>query len=211
MSLKKIYLFGYSGHALVVEDCVDKTQCEIVGYFDASENIENPLNIEYLGDESERDLKSIVEENLVFPAIGSNDIRKKVVLGFRNKGLNETTLQHDSSYVASSASIGNSSLVGPKAVVNPKAIIGDGVIINTSALIEHECVIGDFAHICPGTVLAGNVTIGSKAFIGANSTVKQGLSIGNNSVIGAGSVVLQDVKENEMWAGVPAKKIKDIE
>ena len=45
MSLKKIYLFGYSGHALVVEDCIDKSKYEIEGYFDTVENTENPLNL----------------------------------------------------------------------------------------------------------------------------------------------------------------------
>lgn len=211
MSLKKIYLFGYSGHALVVEDCVNKSDSIVAGYFDNSENADNPLNIEYFGNESEVNLNDIIQDGIAFPAIGSNVIREKVVNGIRNKGLNETVLQHDSSYVASSVTIGKSTLIGPKAVVNPKAVIGDGVIVNTSALIEHECVIGDYAHICPGTVLAGNVSIGSKAFIGANSTVKQGVLIGNNSVVGAGSVVLSNIEDNEMWAGVPAKKIKDIE
>lgn len=211
MSLKKIYLFGYSGHALVVEDCVDKSKNTVAGYFDTSENSENPLNIEYFGNESEVDLNDIIQSEMVFPAIGSNSIRAKIVQYFKSKGLTETTLQHHSSYVADSALIGKSTMIGPKAVVNPNARVGDGVIINTAALIEHECMIGDFAHICPGTVLAGNVTVGTKAFIGANSTVKQGISIGNNSVVGAGSVVLQDIGDNEMWAGVPAKKIKDIE
>jgi acetyltransferase-like isoleucine patch superfamily enzyme len=101
--------------------------------------------------------------------------------------------------------------MAPKAVVNAFAKVGVGVILNTGALIEHECVIGDYSHIAPGTVLAGNVSVGSNTFIGANSTVKQGIVIGNNAVIGAGSVVLTDIGDNEMWAGVPAKKIKDIE
>jgi len=211
MSLKNIYLFGFSGHALVVEDCVDKSEYSIAGYFDLVKNIDTPLNIEYLGNEAEVDLQAIIKDGVAFPAIGSNEIREKIVRRIRNNKLNETTLQHKSSYVSSSANIGNSTLIGAKAVVNPKAKIGDGVIINTSALIEHECEIGNYAHICPGTVLAGNVKIGSNSFVGANSTVKQGISIGNNSVVGAGSVVLKDIQDNEMWAGVPAKKIKDIE
>ena len=36
------------------------------------------------------------------------------------------------------------------------------------------------------------------------------MSIGNGAVIGAGSVVTKDVPENTVYAGVPAKKIKDI-
>lgn len=211
MSLKNIYLFGYSGHALVVHDSLDKSEFEVAGYFDTKENSENPLYIQYKGNENQVNLNEIIQDGYAFPCIGSNSARQKIVAEFRSKGLNELVIKHPTSYVSNSSVIGASTLIGPKAVVNPKVIIGEGVIINTSAIVEHECQIGNYAHICPGTVLAGNVMIGSCAFIGANSTVKQGISIGNNAVVGAGSVVLEDIQENEMWAGVPAKKIKNIE
>lgn len=211
MSLKKVYLFGYSGHALVVADCAETGGFEISGYFDREENSKNILEITYLGSENSTNVKEIVKDNFVFPSIGSNQIRKKLVELYKQENLNQTIIQHDSAYVAKSAQTGLSTLIGPKAVINANAIVGEGAIINTSALIEHECNIGSFSHIGPGSVLAGNVTVGENSFIGANSTIKQGLKIGANSTIGAGSVVLKDIPSNEIWAGVPAKKIKDVE
>lgn len=210
MSLKKLYLFGYSGHALVVADCATSDGYEIAGYFDSEENLKNLLNLDYKGNEQNIDASSIVENHIVFPSIGSNLIRKKLISLFEIQKLKQTTIQHESCYIADSAIIGLSTLVAPKAVINAFSKIGNGTIINTSALIEHECIIGAYSHIAPGTVLAGNVTVGENAFIGANSTVKQGLSIGDNTIIGAGSVVLNDIPANEIWAGVPAKKIKDV-
>ena len=43
------------------------------------------------------------------------------------------------------------------------------------------------------------------------STVVTGVhKIGKNSIIGAGSVVLDDVEPDSVYAGVPAKKIRDL-
>ena len=50
--------------------------------------------------------------------------------------------------------------------------------------------------------------IGSNVVIGSNVCILGPIRIGSNSIIGAGSVVINDVEENSIYAGVPAKKIK---
>ena len=54
------------------------------------------------------------------------------------------------------------------------------------------------------------VTIKDNAFIGAHSIILKGVTIGEKSIIGAGSVVARDVPDGEIWAGNPAKFIKNI-
>ena len=63
-------------------------------------------------------------------------------------------------------------------------------------------------HIAPGTVLAGRVTVNEGAFIGAGTVVKEYVTIGENATIGAGSVVLEDIPDNAVAVGAPAKVIK---
>lgn len=59
-------------------------------------------------------------------------------------------------------------------------------------------------------VILKTVKIKRNAWLGAGVTVCPGVTIGENSVIGAGSVVTKDVPSNTVYAGVPAKFIKDI-
>lgn len=55
------------------------------------------------------------------------------------------------------------------------------------------------------------VSIGDDVWIGGNVTILQGVTIGNNVVIGAGAVVTEDIPNNSLAVGVPAKVIKGIE
>ena len=95
-----------------------------------------------------------------------------------------------------------------KAIINTLSKIGKGTVINTGAIVEHECVIAEYCHIAPGAVLAGKVHIGANSFIGANATVIQGVQIGSNVTIGAGAVVLDDVPNGMTYIGNPARRLK---
>ncbi len=54
------------------------------------------------------------------------------------------------------------------------------------------------------------VFIDENVWIGAGVTILPGCVIGKNSIIGAGSVVARSIPENEIWVGVPARKLRDI-
>jgi UDP-perosamine 4-acetyltransferase len=97
----------------------------------------------------------------------------------------------------------------PAAILHSDVEIGDQCIINTRALVEHDCVLEDGVEIGPGAVLCGRVHIGKNSWIGANATIKQRLIIGENSIIGAGSVVVTDIPSNVVAVGVPAKVISE--
>lgn len=61
------------------------------------------------------------------------------------------------------------------------------------------------------TGIAKPITIGNSVWIGGHCAIMGGVKIGDNSIIASGSVVTKDVPENTIFAGNPAKKIKDIE
>ena len=53
------------------------------------------------------------------------------------------------------------------------------------------------------------VKIGKDVWIGDGAKVLKGVTIGDGAIVGAGSVVTKDIPPYEIWAGVPAKCIKE--
>ena len=53
-------------------------------------------------------------------------------------------------------------------------------------------------------------TIGNNVTIYAGAVIVGNIKIGDNVVIGANSFVNKDIPDNEVWAGIPAKKIGEI-
>lgn len=61
------------------------------------------------------------------------------------------------------------------------------------------------------TYSLGKVYIGRNVFIGANTIICKPVHIGEGAVIGAGSIVTKDIPAMQIWAGNPAKFIKNID
>lgn len=57
----------------------------------------------------------------------------------------------------------------------------------------------------------GRVTIEEDAFIGCNVTICSAVTIGKGAIVGAGSVVTKSIPPYQVWAGNPARYIKDRE
>jgi carbonic anhydrase/acetyltransferase-like protein (isoleucine patch superfamily) len=74
-----------------------------------------------------------------------------------------------------------------------KVVLGDNVSVGHNALV-HGC------------------TVGSNVLIGMGSIVMDNCVIGDNCIIAAGAVVLEGTKvePGTIYAGVPAKKVKDL-
>lgn len=203
-----LIVLGYSGHSFVVIDAAISNNIVVEGYFDMEESLLNPYNLKYFGLENQLELSKFSADVFIFPAVGDNRIRERLIALIESVNKNAINIIHKNSICSSLANIESFSFVGPGAIINTMVKIGKGAIINSGSIIEHECILSDFVHIAPGAVLAGNVNIGKRSFIGANSVIKQGISIGDDVVIGAGSVVLKDVPDGEVWVGNPATKLK---
>ena len=57
----------------------------------------------------------------------------------------------------------------------------------------------------------GKIVIGNNVHIGWDTIIMPGVTIGDNVVIGCGSVVTKNIPSNSVYAGVPARKIEDVE
>lgn len=113
-------------------------------------------------------------------------------------------------------SIGDNAVIMMGAVINIGAVIGEGTMIDMGAILGGRATVGKNCHIGAGTVLAGvvepasatPVIIEDGVMIGANAVVLEGVHVGRGAVVAAGAVVVEDVPDNTVVAGVPARVIK---
>jgi sugar O-acyltransferase (sialic acid O-acetyltransferase NeuD family) len=205
-----VVLVGYSGHAFVVADIIERNQYPVLGYYERSAKEKNPYCYDYLGSEANADIvkRHAVGQNKYALGIGDNFVRQKIDRLLMDFPWDALALRHPQAMLSVNCIIGAGTVVAAGAVINPLAKTGRGCIINTAAVVEHECQLGDFVHIAPAAVLAGNVTVGELSFIGANATIKQEVSIGSRVIVGAGSVVLRNIPDDQVWAGNPARRIR---
>jgi acetyltransferase-like isoleucine patch superfamily enzyme len=112
---------------------------------------------------------------------------------------------------------------------NGNIIIGSNVGMSNCILVSQESIIiEDFVYIGGGVKIYDNdfhslnfnqriynptlipkssILIKYGSFIGAHSIILKGVVVGRMAVVGAGSVVTKSIPDNEIWAGIPAKKI----
>lgn len=212
--LNKLIIWGASGHAKVVADIVRLAgRYEIVAFLDdsapppsANEFLDLPLlkDIDQL-----RELRQQGVVNILL-AFGHCGARLRLSTLARQEGFTLVSAIHPRAVVAKDVSIGLGSVIVGGAVINPGSSIGESVIINTCASVDHDCLIEDGVHIGPGAHIGGQVQIGQAAWIGIAAAVKDRIKIGARAIVGAGAVVLDDVPENTVVYGVPAKVIRSV-
>ena len=106
--------------------------------------------------------------------------------------------------------------------------IGQGCIFDTTH--PEDIIIEDGAHIglrciilthfknpdklklntASGGYDYGKVIVGKNSWIGANCIICKSVTIGEGAIVGASSVITKNIPPYEVWAGNPAKYIREI-
>jgi acetyltransferase-like isoleucine patch superfamily enzyme len=121
--------------------------------------------------------------------------------------------------------IGNNSFVGPFVEIQKGVEVGSNCKIQSHSFICELVIIGNNCFIGHGVMFVndlmqngpaggdktkwGKTIIGDNVSIGSNATILP-VTICNDTVIGAGSVVTKNIDEPGIYAGNPAKKIKEL-
>jgi acetyltransferase EpsM len=207
----KVLLYCAGGHAQVVADCILEMQqggadISLAGFLDDNPSL---IGSSILGHRILGPISSAhaFPHDAAFIAVGNN--RMRAALFEKALKMEEvlTSIIHPSAVIARNVMIGRGTVIMPGVVVNTGTLIGSNVIINTSASVDHQCVLSDHVHLAPGVHLAGTVKIGEGALLGIGVSVVQNITIGPWATAGAGAVLINDVQNDDVVVGTPAKPI----
>jgi sugar O-acyltransferase (sialic acid O-acetyltransferase NeuD family) len=115
------------------------------------------------------------------------------------------------------AALGGSACFGPGCVVLAGAVatadvrVGAHVAVMPQAVLTHDDTVGAFSILASGVRLGGGVQIEAECYLGAGCLLRQGVRVGRGAQVGMGAVVLDDVPAGEVWAGVPAHRLRSVQ
>ncbi|OGR51649.1 MAG: UDP-3-O-(3-hydroxymyristoyl)glucosamine N-acyltransferase [Elusimicrobia bacterium GWA2_62_23] len=122
--------------------------------------------------------------------------------------------------------IGDNTFIGPFVEIQKGVRIGKRCKVQSHAFICEMVTVGDDCFISHGVMFVNDkfakgrpaggdknlwaaTKIGNNVSIGSNATILP-VSIADGTVIGAGAVVTKDIKEPGVYAGNPARRLKDL-
>jgi maltose O-acetyltransferase len=88
--------------------------------------------------------------------------------------------------------------------------IGNNVSITRGCIVLSHSGTESRLYNYNGRKRSNTTIIGDDVFIGVNTVILPGVKVGNNAIIGAGSIVTKNTEDNSVYAGNPAKKIRDL-
>ena len=126
--------------------------------------------------------------------------------------------------------------VDPTAYVHPSCCVASDLVAGPYVFLGRHCNIAPLVTIDRYTMLASNIaivgddhnwskpgvpmqfagrppqhttTIGADVWLGHGVVVMRGVTIGDGAIVGAGAIVTADVPAYEVWAGTPARRLRD--
>ena len=202
---KNIIIFGSSGHALEIFECIKKKSIyNFLGFVEKTSKISK--NKIYC---HEDDIKKLSKKD-IFGIVGVFDltIRKKIVKKplYINPNFKFISIASKDSIISNKTKIGKNVFIANGVIINSNSEIKDHSVINTGSIIEHDCIISRFVNISPNCTVLGNTIISDEVLIGAGSVIKQNIKIDKKNVIGSNSFVNKNINSiNKIYLGNPAK------
>ena len=208
---KKWYIYGAGGFGAETIDILSEM---------LSHNNSAIHECEFLVDEPDEKLKfgfqvtdfrEAVAGSHVTIAVGEPSLRKKLYNKAQGAGLILSSVVSPKAHVSDLCNIGNGAIIAPFCSVQATASVGINVALNTASIIGHDAEVGDGCVISSMANLGGSVKLGAGSFCGMGALIKEGVIVGKSSIIGMGSVLYNDVPDNVIALGSPARVVRKNE
>lgn len=214
--MKKVVILGGSGIGMIAASILERNGQEVVGFLndviDNGEEIGKYRKIPVVG--NTEDLGSFLEDEDtgIFIAYVGLQNEKSTFEKIQSLGIPSEKFVDiiDSSAVIPHGycKVGKGVMFAPLSQLSPDTTISDNCILLPNSFVGHDSFLDQFAHIATNSVIGANVHVGKAVHIGSNATIREKVTIGDYSLVGAGAVVLNDVPENSIVVGNPARVLK---
>jgi UDP-N-acetylbacillosamine N-acetyltransferase len=205
-SNKQLIVLGFGGHARSVADVAIAMGYETLVFVDEhAREGEMFLDFPVLKSFTPYDPKAWC----AFPASGNGLVRQAQTKLIEKQSWQLVSLIAPSATLGVGCAVSDGVFVGQQAHIGPMAKVGRGSIINSGAVVEHECTVGEWAHVSVNATMAGRGRLGDFSMLGAGATVIDGLSVVGHVTVGAGAVVHKPIDVAGVYVGVPSRLLRD--
>lgn len=207
--MKRVVILGASGHAKVVSFVLRLAGHQVVGFLDDDSALHGMevMGLPVLG---ANELAPRLDVDAAIVGIGDNPSRRMWYERLQGWSIPLVNAIHPSALIAQGVALGQGTAVLGNVSINVEAQVGSNVILNTGAIVGHDCTVASHVHVGPGVILCGGVRVGEGAFLGAGAVVIPEQEIGEGSVIGAGTVVISSIPAGVVAVGNPARILRPV-
>jgi len=215
--MRKVAILGGRGNATVIASAIEHarrmgaTDLQVAGFLNDREPVGTMLDLfPVIG--KTVDAQHFLDQGYWFiNTILRIDGNRERIAMFENLRIPDdrlATFVHPMAYVAPSVQLGPGCVVMPNVSMSPASKLGKGCLMMAGSMMGHDNTVGDFCHIAAQAAVGSYLTIGRGVHIGLNATIREYLTIGDFATLGAGGVLVNNIGENEIWAGNPAKFLR---
>lgn len=213
-STKHLLIIGIGGFAREVfwhaHDSIGYgTEWDIKGFLDGDVKLEaqeyEKLAAPLLGNV---DTYAIESDDCFICAIGSPNVKEKLVRKILQRGGEFINVIHRTAIVHPTVQMGRGNILCPLVHILDHAKVGSFVTFNGRSGMGHDAQVGDYSSLMSGIDITGYVRVGKRTFWGSGSRAVPHSRIDDDAVIGVASVVFKHVKSGMKVFGVPAMLIE---
>jgi sugar O-acyltransferase (sialic acid O-acetyltransferase NeuD family) len=123
-------------------------------------------------------------------------------------GVQFATIVDETAIISDTAILGKGVIITAYCSVSSQAVIGENVAVNTKSIVGHDVRLGNHAVISSMVNIGGASSIGDNSYVGMGVSIKEGLVIGKDVIVGMGSVVHNDIPDEVIALGNPARPMR---
>lgn len=214
---KPLIIIGGSGHGSIIEACINDNrnrfrdfEWELNGFCNDYDSVVDGYPV--LGKLC--DIPKLLEEGFYFSwgihLIGRNYMTAQLFEKISIPDERWATIVHHSAFIDKSVVLKPGAFVMYNAYIAPRTTIGKCTMVKANTNIGHDVNIGDISHIAMGGIVVSCASVGYCSDVAVGSVVLANTKIGDYSMLGAQSMTKRNIPEGEIWAGSPARLLKEM-